>query len=34
MNKFLSNEVRRPVWTMFQSKRTKQNPYLPVLFSS
>jgi len=27
-------EVRRPVWTMFQSKRTKQNPYLLALFSS
>jgi len=21
-------EVRSPVWTMFQSKHTKQNPYL------
>jgi len=25
--------VRRTVWTMFQSKHTKQNPYLLVLFS-
>ena len=26
-------DVRRPVRTMFQSKQTKQNPYLLVLFS-
>jgi len=29
----LNIEVRRSVWTMFQSKHTKQNPYLLVLFS-